>query len=195
VWKRAVLTARRCRRYVARFSKAPDNLAENAECDPTQLDSYVFFHQPTSLFTIDDRIHSELRELISEAENCLKMNFLVGASACLRKAIYELIEREEARVEHPNGRINYRESIMALKGKFPRVPPAYFDALSGIQQMASDQVHEGSWKSWNADRLRALVELAKNVLHEMYVVPKEQEARVAVAAKMLSDLKAGKEKT
>lgn len=72
------------------------------------------------------------------------MNFLVGASACLRKATYELIEREEARVERPNGRINYRESIMALKGKFPRVPPAYFDALSGIQQMASDQVHEGS---------------------------------------------------
>jgi hypothetical protein len=59
-------------RYVARFSKAPDNLAENAEFDPTQLDSYFFFHQPTSFFTIDDRIHSELRELISEAENCLK---------------------------------------------------------------------------------------------------------------------------
>jgi len=69
----------------------------------------------------------------------------VGASACLRKAIYELIEREGTRVEQDNGRIDYRRSIMALKAKFPRVPPEYFDALSNIQQLASDNVREGSW--------------------------------------------------
>jgi hypothetical protein len=165
---------------------------ENEEFHQAQLDDYFFFHQPTSFFTIDARIDRGLRDLMSEAENCLKMNFLVGASACLRKAIYELIERANARVEQSNGRIDYRESIMALKAKFPRVPPEYFDALGGIQQMASDNVHEGSWQAWNSARLRVLLEVAKNVLHEMYVVPKEQEARVAVAAKMLGQFKAAK---
>ncbi len=174
--------------YVARFSSTPENLDE-ADFDQTNLDSLFFFHQPTSFFTLDARIDGALRELISETENCLKMNFLVGASACLRKMIYELIEQEKARVEQPNGRIDYRESIMALKDKFQRVPPTYFDALSGIQQMASDKIHEGSWEAWDSGRLKVLLELAKNVLHEMYVVPKEQEARAAVAATMLSQLK------
>jgi hypothetical protein len=159
--------------YVRRFSIPPSNLQEGAEFDESQLDDYFFFHQPTSFFTIDSRIDGELRELISESENCLKMNFLVGASACLRKAIYELLGKEQTLIQQPNGRIGYRESIMALKGKFPRVPAEYFDALSGIQQMASDQVHEGSWKAWNSARLKVLLELTKNVLHEMYVVPKQ----------------------
>jgi hypothetical protein len=120
------------------------------------------------------------------------MNFLVGASACLRKAIYGLLEKEQSWVQQPNGRIDYRESIAALKEKFPRVPAQYFDALAGIQQMASDYVHEGSWKAWDTKRLRTLLELTKNILHEMYVVPKEQEARAAVASKMLDEFKGGK---
>jgi hypothetical protein len=180
----------------SRFAVKPVNLREGVEFDDeTQLDAYFFFHQPTSFFTIDSRIDRGLRELISESENCLKMNFLVGASACLRKAIYVLLEMEQAQKQQPNGRIDYRESIIALKGKFPRVPSEYFDALSGIQQMASDQVHEGSWKAWDSARLRVLLELAKNVLHEMYVVPREQEGRAAIATQMLSELKAGKTET
>jgi hypothetical protein len=120
------------------------------------------------------------------------MNFLVGASACLRKALYELLEKEQSWVELPNGRIDYRESMIALKGKFPNVPPEYFDALGNIQQMSSDNVREGSWHAWNSERLRTLLELIKNVLHEMYVVPLEQKARAAIAARMLGQLRADK---
>jgi hypothetical protein len=141
---------------------------------------------------LDSRIDRALRELILESENCLKMNFLVGASACLRKAIHELLEKEQSWVEQPNGRINYRESVIALKGKFPRVPPEYFDALSGIEQMASDKVHEGSWQPWSPERLRALLDVTKNVLHEMYVISLEQKARAAVVSRMLGELKADK---
>ena len=81
------------------------------------------------------------------------------------------------------------------RGQAPRVPSEYFDALAGIQQMASDQVHEGSWQAWNSGRLRTLLELTKNVLHEMYVVPKEQENRASIANQMLSELKADKSKS
>jgi hypothetical protein len=139
---------------------------------------------------LDSRIDRGFRELVSESENCLKMNFLVGASACLRKALYELLEKEQSWVELPNGRIDYRESLIALKGKFPRVPPEYFDALSSIQQMSGDNVHEGSWHAWNPERLRTILELTKNVLHEMYVVPLEQKDRAAIASRMLGQLRA-----
>jgi len=46
--------------------------------------------------------------------------------------------------------------------------------------------------AWDSTRLRTLLELTKNVLHEMYVAPKEQEGRAAVAATMLAELKGDK---
>ena len=55
-----------------------------------ELDKAFFYSVPTSFFVIDRRIPVKLRELITEADGCAKMNFLTGASACTRKAIYEL---------------------------------------------------------------------------------------------------------
>ena len=60
------------------------------------LDSTFFYSVPTSFFVIDRRIPRIIRELITEAEGCVKMNFLTGASACTRKAIYELTVKENA---------------------------------------------------------------------------------------------------
>ena len=59
------------------------------------IDSKIFYSVPTSFFVLDNRIPTILRELITEAEGCLKMNFLTGASACIRKAIYELLVIEK----------------------------------------------------------------------------------------------------
>ncbi len=71
---------------------------------------------PTSFFVIDARIPGIIRELITEAKGCLKMNFLTGASSCARKAIYELlvIERAEG--------ADYETRIKSLKPKYGRVP-------------------------------------------------------------------------
>ena len=174
------------------FDVAPRNLEDGHEFDLSELDSYFFFHQPTSFFTIDSRINRPLRELLSEAENCLKMNFLVGASACIRKTIYELIDLEEARVLQKNGRTNYQESIKSLKKKFPKVPEEYFVALANIQELTSDKIHEGSWEAWDSQKIKVLIELTKNVLCEMYVVPQEQKGRVGVVDKLISAFKATK---
>lgn len=176
------------------FKYEPENVKkdENYKYDPKELDDYFFFHQPTSFFTIDSRINEKLRDLISESENCLKMNFLVGSSACLRKAIYELIDIEKVRVLRENGLTDYKTSIKALKGKFNRVSEEYFDALANIQELASDKVHEGSWKAWDSPKLKILLELTKNVLHEMYVVPEEQKGRVGIVGKLIGDFKSDK---
>jgi hypothetical protein len=60
------------------------------------LDEKFFYSVPTSFFSLDVRIPRVLRELMTEAEGCLKSNFLTGASVCARKLIYELAILEGA---------------------------------------------------------------------------------------------------
>lgn len=145
------------------------------------IDAALFFSQPTSYFVLDNRIPEKIRELIYEAENSRKSNYLVGASACLRKAIYELLKYEKAIIKNEKTeRPNYAESIKNLKSKFPNVSPDLFDALGHIQELSSDFVHEGSWEAWDSPKLKILIELSKATLHEMYVVPEERKERLKV---------------
>lgn len=135
------------------------------------IDSHIFYSTPTSFFVLDKRIPRILRELISEAEGCLKMNFLTGASACMRKAIYELIIIEEA--EGPD----YEHKIKFLKSKYPNSDPLLFDTLAHIQDMTSDKIHEQSWSEWNSNKLKRIIETLKTVLHDIYVLPKVKQER------------------
>lgn len=149
------------------------------------IDAALFFSQPTSYFILDNRIPEKVRELIYEAENSRKSNYLVGASACLRKAVYELLEHEKAIVKNQKtGHADYQESIKTLKAKFPAVAPELFDGLGHIQEMTSDNVHEGSWEAWDSSKLRFIIELAKATLHEMYVVPEERKERLGLLGQM-----------
>ncbi len=75
------------------------------------IDSEIFYSVPTSFFVLDERIPVVIRELITEAEGCIKMNFLTGASACMRKAIYELTVLENAEGA------DYESKIKFLKKK------------------------------------------------------------------------------
>jgi len=149
------------------------------------IDSELFFSQPTSYFVLDNRIPEKVRELVYEAENSRKSNYLVGASACLRKAIYELLEHEKAIVKNPKtGYADYQESMRALKSKFSSVAPELFDGLGHVQEMTSDNVHEGSWEAWDSPKLRFIIELTKATLHEIYVVPEERKERLGVLSQL-----------
>lgn len=135
------------------------------------IDSKIFFSEPTSFFVIDNRVPRIIRELITEAEGCLKMNFLTGSSACMRKAIYELLVKEEIIGDH------YEEKIKSLKSKYPNSDPVLYDVLSHIQEITSDKIHEQSWDKWDSKNLHLIIETLKNVLYEIYVIPKEREER------------------
>ncbi len=147
------------------------------------LDSHIFYSVPTSFFVIDSRIPRVLRELVTEAEGCLKMNFLTGASACTRKAIYEFTVNEKAE----GG--SYEEKIKYLKGKFPNIDPDYFDILCGIKDMTSDKVHEQSWDEWNSQHIKLFLETLRAVFHEIYVVPDERRERVSAVQALKSESK------
>ena len=159
---------------------------QNKFQDDLDIDEKLFFSQPSSFFVLDSRIPKKIRELVFEAEGCRQANFLVGASACARKAIYELLDHEKSIViNEKTKRANYSESIKKLKNKFSFVSAELFDVLGEIQELTSDVVHEGSWESWDSKHLRYLIELLKTILNEMYVIPKEKKRGLSV----LSELK------
>lgn len=161
---------------------------KNGEKEYKLFDELFFYHQPTSFFTVDNRIQHVIRELITEAEGCRKMGYLTGASACLRKAIYELLRKEG--IGRSVG--DYKKRINALKDKFPEIEPMYFDVLSNIKDMADDRLHEESWKAFDSSTLRELLEAAKSVLYEMYVLPDEKKSRLGKIPKLLEKLKKDK---
>lgn len=135
------------------------------------LDDLFFYSVPTSFFTIDSRIPRILRELIEEAEGCLKGNFLTGASACTRKAIYELAKLEGAAGD------NYDERIKSLKAVKTDIDPTYFDTLLTIQQVTSDKVHENAYDGWQSKHLRLILSTLMEILTEIYVIPKLRDEK------------------
>lgn len=150
------------------------------------LDSKFFYSVPTSFFVIDSRIPKIIRELITEAEGCVKMNFLTGASACTRKAIYELLVKEKAEGD------SYEDRIKFLKTEHPEIDPELFDVLCHIKDMTSEKVHEQSWDKWESEHLLLFLETLKAILHEIYVVPDEKKSRAARVRGLLDKVKTEK---
>ena len=130
-----------------------------------KLDMFFFYHFPTSFFTIDERIPKEIRELVSEAEGCKEMNFMVGASGALRKAIYKFLRREKAEGD------KYEDKIKWLKTKYPGVDSDYFDVLAQVSDMNSQDLHEDDWEPFKSAEFNELIGATKAILHEIYVEP------------------------
>ena len=147
------------------------------DTDESEIDDYFFYSVPTSFFSLDNRIPRELRQLYTEAEGCLKSNFLTGASVCVRKLIYEL-----AILENAEGG-NYEERIKSLKKIRDDVEGDFFDTLLTIQQITSDKVHEDSFDGWESKHLRLILTTLSDILQLMYVIPEmRKEKRVSILA-------------
>ncbi|MBM3251309.1 MAG: hypothetical protein FJZ11_00810 [Candidatus Omnitrophica bacterium] len=162
------------------------------------LDSVFFYHQPTSFFTIDNRIPKIIRDLISEADGCRKMDYIIGASGCLRKAIYELLELQKIpKIEKDSisGKeiiLPYEDRIKKLKESFRNIDSEYFDILAGIQGMTSDNLHEGSWDSFNTPTLILLIETTKEILYEIYVSPEEKKSKKTIIKQLRENFEKSK---
>ena len=146
--------------------------------DVEDIDSRIFYSVPTSFFTIDSRVPKVIRELITEADGCLKMNYLTGASACARKAIYVLLVQESATGD------TYEERIKSLKSKYTSIDPELFDILGHIQQMTSDKIHEHSWDQWDSPTLTLIIETLNAVLFEICVHPDEKKQTISRIQKL-----------
>lgn len=141
------------------------------------LDSYFFYSVPTSFFSLNENIPRPIRELIIESEGCLKSNFLTGASACIRKIIYELTIIEKGSGD------NYDERIKSLKKIYSSIDSTYFDTLLTIQQITSDKVHENSYDNWESKYIKLILATITEILNEIYVIPKlRKEKRRSILA-------------
>jgi len=157
--------------------------------DIDDIDSKIFHSVPTSFFVIDSRIPRVLRELITEAEGCVKMNFLTGASACTRKAIYEFTILQKCEGE------NYDERIKQLKSKFPQIDEELFNVLGHIKDLTSNKVHEQSWEKWDSNHLVLFIETLKAILHEVYVVPDDRKRRSQTIQNLIPKVREAKSST
>ena len=156
-----------------------------------ELDNKFFYSVPTSFFSVDKRIPKILRQLIAEAEGCLKSNFLTGSSVCARKIVYELANLQKAEGS------NYDERIKSLKKIRCDIEEDYFDTLLTIQQITSDKVHEQSYDGWQAEDLRLILSTLVELLNIIYVIPeirKEKRKSILSLRDKILEKKSNKQK-
>ena len=72
---------------------------------------------------------------------------------------------------------DYTTRVKSLKQRFPNVDPSYFDTLVAVKDATSEKVHEKSYDAWQSKHLRLIFSALKEVLDEIYVIPKIREKR------------------
>ena len=147
------------------------------------IDSLFFHSVPSSRFVLDDRIPASIRELMVEADGSLKMNFLTGAGACLRKVIHELTYILKAEG------MEYADRIESLRQMYPNVDSIHFDVLARIDDMASDKVHEQSWDTWEMKYLKLILETLRALLNEFFILPSMKKDKKKEIEAMLEEIK------
>ncbi len=155
-----------------KFKEVEHDLLDDESEAPKELDDVFFYSSPTSFFTIDERIPKSIREPLSEADNCLKSNFLTGASAGLRKAIYKLLKHESIPVKKQKGAFySHDERVDLLKKKHPKIEGELFNDLKEVHVLTSHELHGNDWEDFNAPTLCFLISVIKDILEEMFVIP------------------------
>lgn len=143
-----------------------------------ELDDQFIAHRPGVKYVLDADVPKKLINLIGESEESRQANLLTGASASLRKAIYELLSQEKVLVKNEKtGHTDYRESILKLRDKYARIDPELFNQLAEVQELTSDLVHEDSWKAWEGKQLRFLTGIIQEILEELYAEPARRKRR------------------
>lgn len=145
-----------------------------------RLDDAFFVQIPTSSFTIDERIPSQIRALLSEADGSRKNNFRTGASACMRKAIYKLLQHQGIPSEKDGKYLTTDDRLGLLKdrlaGTHPHLDGQMINWLGKVQGINSIELHENDWKYLDAPTLEFLSTVIHQVLADIYVVPDNQKS-------------------
>jgi hypothetical protein len=122
---------------------------------------------------VDRRVPEPIRQLLDEADGCLNMQFAVGGSACVRRAIHKAFEIEGVESE------DFAESLASLGQKHPAVAPTLFQVM-GVLGGGDDPLP--------GDALKALIATFKGVLYEIYVLGEERLESLAYLSELLQAL-------
>jgi hypothetical protein len=127
---------------------------------PAKITAHAFL-------TIDARVPPAVRELLIEADGCLKAGFLTGGTVCAQRAVQTLLQHEGA-----DG-ASYEARLHALGQKYPSVPQSLFTLCSRLgEPTGKDAV------SLDHERLTVFTVALKIVLYEIYVLGPDRMERL-----------------
>ena len=136
-------------------------------------------HSPVFL-TVDNRAPAAIRELISEADGCLKAGFLTGGTVCAQRAIQTLLQHEGAEGA------SYEARLHALSQKFPSVPQSLFALCIRLGEPPSKD-----HPALDVERLKVLTVALKIMLYEIYVLGPDRVERLKYLQQMVEACEAG----
>jgi hypothetical protein len=128
---------------------------------------------------VDSRVPAAVRELLFEADGCLKAGFLTGGTVCAQRAIQTLLQHENA-----DG-ASYEARLHALSQKFPSVPQSLFALCSRLGEPPKDH------PALDADRLKVLTVALKIMLYEIFVLGPDRAERLKYLQQMVEACEAG----
>jgi hypothetical protein len=130
-----------------------------------------------AFLTLDSRVPAPIRDLIGEAEGCVKNAFLTGGTACAQRAIQMLLTVE--RVDGPD----VEARIRSLVEKHPGVP----QMLPAVLQRFGDATSRDGAKL-STSGLNLLIVTLKAILYEIYVLGPERIERLDYVRKVLDSI-------
>jgi len=139
--------------------------------------------QSPAFLIIDQRAPASVRELILEADGCVKAGFLTGGTVCAQRAIALLMEHEGAQGA------TYEARLHALSQKFPSVPQSLFALCIRLGDSASKE-----HPALDVERLKVLNVALKIMLYEIYVLGPERTERLKYLQQMLEAIEPGAHK-
>lgn len=126
--------------------------------------------------TVDNRVPSALRDLLTEADGCLKMGFLLGGTVCSQRAIQTVLTLEEVTGANDDARLR------ALSDKYPGVPKVLFAVCARFREAPADQA------PLDKERLNLLMVTLKFMFYEIYVIARERTESLEHLQKILERL-------
>lgn len=130
--------------------------------------------------TVDNRAPAAVRELLIEADGCLKAGFLTGGTVCAQRAIQTLLAHEAAEGA------SYEARLHALSQKFPSVPQSLFALCIRLGENAAKD-----HPSLDVERLKVLTVALKIMLYEIYVLGPDRVERLKYLQQMVEACEAG----
>lgn len=127
-----------------------------------------------AFLTIDSRTPAAVRELLLEADGCLKAGFLTGGTVCAQRAIQALLHHEKA-----DG-ASYEARIHALSQKFPSVPQSLFALCVRLGESSAKEP-----PPLDGEKLKVLTAALKIILYEIYVLGPDRAERLKYLQQML----------
>ena len=133
-----------------------------------------------AFLNLDPRVPAAVRELLVEADGCLKAGFLTGGTVCAQRAIQTLLAEEGSEGA------SYEARLHALSQKFPSVPQSLFALCIRLGEPPSKD-----HPSLDAERLKVLTVALKIMLYEIYVLGPDRVERLKYLQGLLEACESG----